>query len=167
MCWRTALSFCSCLYCRAIPQPMPLPKVPIGVFCLSAHNFGKADNTRRRRVTSLISDIPIRKIAQKSDFSCVYQKKAVPLHRIQCKGSRWESCTVPLLWFAIRCSNSYKSLVPSELGRLNKGAISQKTCCMPPTSLVKLNALGESSQRQWRKGFQYYFRYAHMRIGIW
>ena len=62
---------------------MPLPKVPIGVFCLSAHNFGKADITRRRRVISLISDIPIRKIAPKSDFSCIYQKLVVPLHRIQ------------------------------------------------------------------------------------
>ena len=86
-------------------------------------------------------------------FICIVQKNTLPLHRIQCKGSRWESCTVPLLWFAIRCSNSYKSLVLSELGRLNKGAISQKTCCVPPTSLVKLNALGESSQRHDAKVF--------------
>ena len=39
-----------------------------------------------------------------------------------------------------RCCDSqsnvkfYKSLVLSELGRLNKGAISQKTCCMPSTT---------------------------------
>ena len=61
-----------------------------------------------------------KKIAQKCDFSCTYHKNTLPLHRIQCKGSRWESCTVPLLWFAIRCSNSYKSLVLRELGRLNR-----------------------------------------------
>ena len=78
MCRCIALSRHPCLYRRAIPQPMPLPKVPIRVFCLSAHNFGKADITRRRRVTSLISDIPIRKIAPKSDFSCIYQKLVVP-----------------------------------------------------------------------------------------
>ena len=53
-------------------------------------------------------------------ISCVCAFFVVPLQCIQCKGSRWDSCTVPLLWFAIRCSNSYKSLVLSELGRLNK-----------------------------------------------
>lgn len=82
MCRCDTLTCCPCPSSRAIPQPMPLPKVPIGVLCLSAHNFGKADITRRRRVTSLISDIPIRKIAPSKaiffDFSCIYQKLVVP-----------------------------------------------------------------------------------------
>ena len=88
-------------------------------------------------------------------FSCVYAFFVVPLCRIQCKGSRWDSCTVPLLWFAIRCSNSYKSLVLSELGRLNRRSDKSEDLLRATNEkLVKLNALGESSQRQWRKGFQ-------------
>ena len=120
MCRRGTLSRYSCASNRAIPQPMPLPQVPVGVFYLGNLCLLSRMHSGVPRLYTLHLTLYTQKIALQGDFSCISQKKAVPLHRIQCKGSRWESCTVPLLWFAIRCSNSYKSLVLSELGRLNK-----------------------------------------------
>ena len=97
-------------------------------------------------------------------FICIVQKNTLPLHRIQCKGSRWESCTVPLLWFAIRCSNSYKSLVLSELGRLNKRSDKSEDLLRATNEeLVKLNALGESSQRHDRQVFNIIYG-THVRV---
>ena len=118
MCRRGTLARNSCTSGYAIPQPMPLPQVPVGVLSLS--NVCLLSRIIFGYSLPLHLTLYTKKIAPKCDFSCIYQKNTLPLHRIQCKGSRWESCTVPLLWFAIRCSNSYKSLVLIELGRLNR-----------------------------------------------
>ena len=70
------------------------------------------------------------------------------------KGSRWESCTVPLLWFAIRYSKSWKSLVLNELGRLNvRSDKSEDLLHAINHEVGELNALGESSQRHDRQVF--------------
>lgn len=115
MCRRGTLSRNSYTSGSAIPQPMPLPQVPIGVLCLSTRNLGKADITRRRRITSLMSDIPTKKIAPSKaiflfvidSLSLLSRSNAFVSFRLACFSSRYLFCLLLahsfllLLWRAL------------------------------------------------------------------
>ena len=147
--------FCRCQYLRQILQ-------------IAARHLSQRIHLPMPNIKLIPFHMKKLKGAKKCAFYLHSPKKYTTFAPHSVKGSRWESCTVPLLWFAIRCSNSYKSLVLSELGRLNKRSDKSEDLLRATNEeLVKLNALGESSQRQWRKGFQYYLWYACTRIGIW
>ena len=136
MCRCIALSRHPCLYRRAIPQPMPLPQVFVGVLSLSTLWYCPECIRVFPASTPYTLHLTPKKIAPKSDFSCIYQKLVVPLHRIQSR----EAGAIPA---QSRCCDSQSDvqILISHWFLANwegwtKGAISQKTCCVPPTELV-------------------------------